>query len=291
MKKHKRIYMPEQKAARNEAKRKRLASMPPEEQLSYQIPAELPQLSQVEEMLIAQILPILTVYKLQGGQLGYQGNDFTSFQDFKIKRSNILTWLMYLKSNNPFYFNIEIDQDILQTIPEDGSIFNRLNTIYDNNLSKDMTFLNNNDILSTSEDYIKHSFIPISVSKETEKVVTYSEINQLVNLNPNILINWPTIKDNPISEFEEVGYITKAFPTLFPKGKADLCSTQRYHQVYPAEYFEHLIKYHDGRFAQHKRFQDANLIVEDIQELLHTNNSLANQIVQYGNTLRGTQPY
>ncbi|CAG8768737.1 17938_t:CDS:2 [Cetraspora pellucida] len=316
MKKHKRIYMPEQKAARNEAKRKRLASMPPEEQLKNQntlplplasqlsdndhnllknfrnavvalrfnfcstckesfptimlvkttglcsrcsreslipkrfsaendidpeILAELPQLSQVEEMLITQILSILTVYKLQelitklpqnpstidALVIRKFGQNLTSFQDFK---------------------------DILQTIPEDGFIFNRLNTIYDNNLSKDMAFLNNNDILSTSEDYIKHSFIPNSVSKETEEVATYSEINQLVNLNSNILINWPTIKDNPINEFEEVGYIMKAFPTLFPKGKADLRSTQRYRQVYSAEYFEHLIKYHDRRFVQHKRF-------------------------------------
>jgi len=35
MQKHKRVYTSEQKAARNEARRNRLASMTPEEQLSY----------------------------------------------------------------------------------------------------------------------------------------------------------------------------------------------------------------------------------------------------------------
>ncbi|CAG8825288.1 24026_t:CDS:2, partial [Cetraspora pellucida] len=133
----------------------------------------------------------------------------------------------------------------------------------------------------------------------TEEVTTYIEINQLANTDTNTLIDWPTIKDSPINEFEEVGYITKAFPTLFPKGKADLHSTKRHRRVYPVEYFEHLIKYCDGRFAQHKRFryfalnsimrwralengkiyvrqnlEDVYLTVEDIQELLNTNNSL-----------------
>ncbi|CAG8856087.1 42134_t:CDS:2, partial [Gigaspora margarita] len=36
-----------------------------------EVPAELPRLNQVEEMLISQVLPMLTVFNLQGGQLGY----------------------------------------------------------------------------------------------------------------------------------------------------------------------------------------------------------------------------
>ncbi|CAG8536723.1 15389_t:CDS:2 [Cetraspora pellucida] len=358
MQKHKRIYTPEQKTARNNARIRRLASMTPEEQLSYQdnesakrqdrrkhqntVEKEnvnpndeqnqsvlsLPlacQLSnedcsllkkfheavsalkfnfcpickksfptivlvhktglcnrcnreklirrfsaendmdpgaQVEEMLIAQILLMLTVYKLQGGQLGYRGHvinfaqdiqelitklprnpsmidtliirkpnhDFTSFQEFKVKRSNILIWLNYLKINNPFYSNIEIDYDILNTHPEDGSIFDRLCTVDNNNLiTEDTVFSNYNQDCNVSnirEDYIKYSFIPNPISKETEEVATYTEINQLVNTNTAVPIDWPTIKDCPINEFEEVGYIIKAFPTLFPSGKADLHSTQ-----------------------------------------------------------------
>ncbi|RIB21394.1 hypothetical protein C2G38_2176712 [Gigaspora rosea] len=35
---------------------------------------EFPQLSQVEEMLIAQVILIFTFHKLQGGQLGYREN-------------------------------------------------------------------------------------------------------------------------------------------------------------------------------------------------------------------------
>ena len=77
-------------------------------------------------------------------------------------------------------------------------------------------------LIYISEDHIKYSIIPNSISKETEEVATYIEINQLTNAD---LINWPTIKNTSINEFEEVGYICKAFPTLFPRGKADLRST------------------------------------------------------------------
>ncbi|RIB00232.1 hypothetical protein C2G38_2235069 [Gigaspora rosea] len=45
--------------------------------------AELPQLNQDKEMFIAQILPMLTVYKLQGGQLGYRGNVIHFAQDIQ----------------------------------------------------------------------------------------------------------------------------------------------------------------------------------------------------------------
>ncbi|CAG8763672.1 24635_t:CDS:2 [Gigaspora margarita] len=56
--------------------------MDPEE-----VTTELPQLSQIEEILIAQVLPMLTVFKLKGGRLSYR--DCNAFHDFKVKRANI----------------------------------------------------------------------------------------------------------------------------------------------------------------------------------------------------------
>lgn len=51
-----------------------------------------------------------------------------------------------------------------------------------------------------------------------------------------------------------MGYIAKAFPTLFPNGTADLCEP-RLVRVTPSDHFQHLIKYKDGRFAKHPRFR------------------------------------
>ncbi|CAG8821711.1 22049_t:CDS:1, partial [Racocetra persica] len=94
-----------------------------------------------------------------------------TFHDFKVKRMNILVWLKFLKENNPFYKNIEIDQDMLQTLPENGSVFKRLRTIHDDNsLTKDIVNLSNgHDNVDISDDHITYSFVPNPISKETEE--------------------------------------------------------------------------------------------------------------------------
>ncbi|CAG8779407.1 23118_t:CDS:2, partial [Cetraspora pellucida] len=67
-----------------------------------EVPTELPRLSQVEEMLIVQY-------------------------------TNILAWLNYLKENNPFYVNIKIDHNMLQTLPknatEEVATYNEINSL------------------------------------------------------------------------------------------------------------------------------------------------------------------
>uniref|UniRef100_A0A8D9B0H4 Uncharacterized protein n=1 Tax=Cacopsylla melanoneura TaxID=428564 RepID=A0A8D9B0H4_9HEMI len=77
-------------------------------------------------------------------------------------------------------------------------------------------------------------------------------------------IPWPEISTNPINEFTTAGYIAMAFPTLFPTGKADLCSPgtvkvspseyfqylMKYKDFSPSEYFQHLMKYKDDRFSK-----------------------------------------
>ena len=65
---------------------------------------------------------------------------------------------------------------------------------------------------------------------------------------------WPDIDGHPINEFQTFGYIARAFPTLYPTGKADLRS-EHIRDVNPAEYFSHLLKYKDRRFARHTRWR------------------------------------
>ena len=65
---------------------------------------------------------------------------------------------------------------------------------------------------------------------------------------------WPTIGGAPINEFTTEGYFSMAFPTLFPTGAADFLG-QRCNQVTIGNYFTHLLKFEDGRFARHPRFR------------------------------------
>lgn len=117
----------------------------------------LPKLNTVEEMIIARVHPFMRVYRLSGGVAGYKGSvcsfeqDLLSFIDnlpnlpanlpilivrkpdsnspngyseFKVNRANIIEWLVFLKQNNPYYRDIDIDRVVQRAneLPEDGSI-------------------------------------------------------------------------------------------------------------------------------------------------------------------------
>ncbi|CAB4027447.1 Hypothetical predicted protein, partial [Paramuricea clavata] len=41
-------------------------------------------------------------------------------QDFTVRRHKVLEAVLWLKTNNPFFKNIEIDRDVIQSLPENG---------------------------------------------------------------------------------------------------------------------------------------------------------------------------
>ncbi|PKY46255.1 hypothetical protein RhiirA4_300765, partial [Rhizophagus irregularis] len=119
------------------------------------VPEELKDLTKIEEMLIAQTFPIISVYYLHGGQYGYSGNVInfpqdigkfvsrlprhpstldtlvvrrssaersTSFRDFRVCRDKVRKALCWLKENNRYYADIIIDDNVLRTLPDEGSI-------------------------------------------------------------------------------------------------------------------------------------------------------------------------
>ncbi len=104
-------------------------------------------LTQVEEMLIAGVLPIMSLYRLPHGQYGYSGHvinlpqDVASFasrlprvpreldvvmvrkegaanshRDFRVRRSVVLHALQWLLVNNNYYRNVRIDHDTLSML-------------------------------------------------------------------------------------------------------------------------------------------------------------------------------
>src|SRR5579862_5904449 len=107
-------------------------------------------------MLIAKVFTVMSVYKLRGGQYGYKGNvinfpqdvkefttrlprklsslevlvirrqsesDLKAFRDFTVRRTKVACALQWLKVNNQYYRDINIDNEALQVLPENGSIF------------------------------------------------------------------------------------------------------------------------------------------------------------------------
>ncbi len=108
----------------------------------------------------------------------------------------------------------------------------------------------------------------------------------------------------------------KAFPTLFPDGAGDY-HQPRLRKVHMSDYFAHLLRFRDSRFARHPRFpwfafntlqrhrtrdqarifvrqqhDAAGLTADDIRTMLQEGDeTLANRMIRYGAQLRGTRAY
>ncbi|KAE8739231.1 hypothetical protein FOCC_FOCC015271 [Frankliniella occidentalis] len=134
---------------------------------------------------------------------------------------------------------------------------------------------------------------------------------------PLEVINWPTIGANAVNEFTTEGYISMCFPCLFPHGAADLRQGRPLKKLNPAEYFQFLIEYGDGRFARHKTFRFfalnslmrwtsltngrvfvrnnptfRNMTAQDLRQQLRQDreNTLKGALF-YGSKVKGTRPF
>ena len=204
------------------------------------VPQCLQQMTQVEEMLIARACPIMSVYRKHGGQRGYKGHvlnmpqDVQSFldrlpchvaqlpilvirrhgsdhthADFRVWRDKVMRALQWLQQNNPYYKDITIDHEALQTLPEDGIPLELLTIEED---GEEEAVDDDSESRSSSDS---HSFLPLPRKEPTEDSAIRSTVN---DIDP---IDWPDINKQPINEFSTPGLATQAFPTLFPYGTGD----------------------------------------------------------------------
>lgn len=113
--------------------------------------AALPELSEIEQMLIALHQPVMKVYRIKGGAMGFSGNVINlpqnvddlldqlprtlpalnvivvrrnngtpdNYKDFKVNKNTIMAWLTFLRQFNRYYRHIRINQQILNELPED----------------------------------------------------------------------------------------------------------------------------------------------------------------------------
>ena len=127
-----------------------------------ELPAHLPELSQVEEMVIARSHVQMMVYRYRGHQYHYTGHCVSFLQsnakmvdllptlpseldvvvlqppdqvmetdpryrrqfrsDFRVRKGRVITWLQYLKAHHPDYRYITISLDRINALPVDGDV-------------------------------------------------------------------------------------------------------------------------------------------------------------------------
>ncbi len=247
------------------------------------VPPELEGLTQVEQMLISAVLPMMAIYHLPHGQLGYRGHiinlpqDVSGFasslpripneldviivrkktdaglhRDFHVRRSRVLGALQWLKNNNIYYENIAINNDAVAMLPEHGQLPEIPVITTDTAVGQ----CNSEQIDTDSDDpynaHLTGTFVPVNHRKLTEEETVRQSVTE--RQQHTTAVPWPHIGDQPVNEFHAEGYFTCAFPTLFPTGKADF-SAPRQRTVTIGRYLKHLMLYKDGRFARHSRFR------------------------------------
>ncbi|CAB4412465.1 unnamed protein product [Rhizophagus irregularis] len=229
--------------------------------------------------------------------------------------------LRWLKANNKFYRDIEIDSDVLQTLPENDSIEMHLPQLIDDNDRPNEQRLdqvddeNNEDNEDNEDNFISQTFVPLLPNKHSEERAINEILNRMHNDRERAVIDWPRNEIFPIDEFHTCGYIARAFPTLYPWGTADL-NDYRVKEIKPAEYFKHLLIYKDGRFARHPRWryfalntimrwralsegrvfvrqnlEEGQLTVSEILDLMESDAHITDKVLRYGEGLRGTCQY
>ena len=99
------------------------------------------------------------------------------------------------------------------------------------------------------------SFMPVN-EQQLQDVETIKD-----KLCPNEPVNWATVTNQPINEYQIPFLARLAFPTLFPDGKGDPTNPSLLNEIPIGERVKHLIKFAetiDGkwvyRFSSHLRF-------------------------------------
>ena len=293
-------------------------------------------------MLISAVMPFMPIYRLPHGQYGYKGHvinlpqGITTFVsrlprlpsqldillvrkegsdnthcDFRVRKLVVLRALKWLKQHNKFYRNIEINQDALDQLPEDGS----LSSLREVEMDADDEL----ELQTTDDPNIQDSasFVPVVVRKMTEEESIRKSVQDRQSAAPKLTtVSWPQVGDSPISEFTTEGYISCTFPTLLPTGEAEFLSP-RQNTVTIGNYFKHLMRYGDGQFAKHSRFRyfalntemrwralqtgrifinqhpkDARLTLEELRDMVGREGEFfSNRVLHYAGSLRGTGQY
>ena len=284
----------------------------------------------------------MTIYRLRHGQYSYRGHvinlpqDFTTFatslprlpkeldilivrkegsdcthRDFRVRKSVVLGALLWLKHHNKYYRNVNIDYDSLNELPEDGNLSGLTGIKTSRNVEEDIPLLENDENSHDAE-----SFVPIAAQKLTELEAVKKSVADGQKSSPRNIVPWPPRADAPINEFVTEGYISCAFPTLFPTGAGDFLAP-RERVVTVGNYFKHLMRYDDGRFARHPRFRyfalnsemrwralqtgrvyikqhpsDARLSLDELRSMIDCGGEqFSKRVMHYASSLRGTKQY
>jgi hypothetical protein len=177
---------------------------------------------------------------------------------FQVKRSRVLANLEILQKFHPTFKDpnrVQIDHDALNSLPENGSVYDRLRNITEDSIRNDINEDQGPERAAADESddlgMVSNSFVPQLNSEEREAIQLRNQLQPA-----EITLTQPVIRSTPINEHDpNLRYVIDAFAYLLPTGAADIHAEYEFGKIIPVEYFRHLLRWHDGRFARDPRFR------------------------------------
>ena len=146
-------------------------------------------------------------------------------KDFQVCRSKVLDAFIWLKPNNTYFHSISLNHVALAQLPEDGNFTNFSTVRVENQPCDDGNGEPSDDPYNA---FLPGSFVRVAHTRETEQNMV--RLALLQSHCPSQPLPWPQVSGAAVNEFQTEGYMSLAFPTLFPTGSADF-SAPRLHSL------------------------------------------------------------
>ncbi|KAJ7440710.1 hypothetical protein B0H11DRAFT_2252723 [Mycena galericulata] len=147
-----------------------------------------------------------------------------------------------------------VDWTRLNDLPENASVRDQLRTVESQVISEpdqDLGPPEEGGNPVQQDPLFTRGFVPNVTTGQTE--IEQLHAAAFHNDQP-VILTMPAVHGTPINEHAGQSIAINAFPSLFPKGKADFAA-EREDKVTMTEWAAHLMRYKDGRFARHPRFR------------------------------------
>lgn len=266
----------------------------------------------------------IVILRPHGAQIGDERYKRQFRNDFRVRRGYVERALRWLQRHHPDYRDITISQPNLLALPVDADVSDQVLNIeeseerLDKDLgkggdSRDCREEDGQDMDGDNPGRSQETMVPNLDIRQTETELLEEAFDRRRKLPT---AQAPRIRQTPIDELgRKHRLFAMCFPTLFPYGTADW-HQGRIRNISLADWGEHFLKFHDGRFGAHPRFRFLvfnilmrnkareasgfwvrkrpdllHLSLDELKELLGEEGTLLKSIVRSGATLTGTRPY
>ncbi|CAN0231991.1 unnamed protein product, partial [Ascophyllum nodosum] len=156
-------------------------------------------------------------------------------KDLLVRRQRVFDALNWLKANNPFYSDISINTDNLNSLPDNGSLQDLYETSGDDDLDSERDTGPQQDGASGGDEDTESFLRSVVGNGMQEDAITDLLLQKMLRAQRRgtvagassrsqtaaTAVPWPEMEDTPLNEFKTQGLCSLCFPALFPCGRGD----------------------------------------------------------------------